>query len=95
MQINEVLSDYSEEKAQGVLNFGMELIEGRGSRGHRADIYAELDWHSIAGTFPVSFDLRERGTSYCRIKTLPIQPTGSCWTPLPNISHMPVIIVCL
>lgn len=76
-QINEALSDYSEEEAQGLLNLGMELIEGRGSRGHLADIYTELDWHYIADTFPASFDLRERGT------VTPVRdqsPWGTCWS---------------
>ena len=76
-QINEALSDYSEEEAQGLLSLGMELIEGRGSRGHLADIYTELDWHSIADTFPASFDLRERGTV---ISVRDQSPWGTCWS---------------
>ena len=76
-QIHEALSAYSDEEAQGLLNLGMELIEGRGSRGHLADIYTELDWHSIADAFPARFDLRERGT------VAPVRdqsPWGTCWS---------------
>ena len=40
------------------------------------DIYSEMDWHSIADTFPAKFDLRERGT------VTPVKdqsPWGTCW----------------
>ncbi len=41
------------------------------------DIYSEMNWKSIADTFPVRFDLRERGT------VTPVRdqdPWGTCWS---------------
>jgi len=41
------------------------------------DIYSELNWVSIADTFPAKFDLRERGT------VTPVKdqsPWGTCWS---------------
>ena len=41
------------------------------------DIYSELNWTSVADTFPEKFDLRERGT------VTPVRsqsPWGTCWS---------------
>ena len=41
------------------------------------DIYSEISWKSVADTFPVRFDLRERGT------VMPVKnqsPWGTCWS---------------
>ena len=76
-QICEALSGYSEEEAQELMYLGIELIEGSSSRSHLADIYTELEWHSIADTFPAQFDLRDRGT------VTPVKdqnPWGTCWS---------------
>ncbi len=41
------------------------------------DIYSELNWTSVADTFPAKFDLRERGT----ITSVKNQnPWGTCWS---------------
>ena len=76
-QINEALADFTKEEAQGLLALGHELVEGTGARGHMKDIYTEMEWHSVADTFPAKFDLRERGT------VTPVKdqsPWGTCWT---------------
>ena len=76
-RVNEALADFSEEEAQGLLDLGMELVEGSGARGHLSDIYTELVWHSIADVFPSKFDLRKRGT------VTPVKdqsPWGTCWS---------------
>ena len=42
-----------------------------------SDIYSELDWASVADTFPAKFDLRDRGT------VTPVKnqsPWGTCWS---------------
>lgn len=76
-QINEALADFTKEEAQGLLALGHELVEGTGARGHMKDIYTEMEWHSVADTFPAKFDLRDRGT------VTPVKdqsPWGTCWT---------------
>ena len=76
-QAFEALSDLSEEEALTLMDFGVELIDGRNSRDHMIDIYTEMVWHSIADTFPEKFDLRERGT------VTPVKsqdPWGTCWS---------------
>lgn len=76
-QVTQALPGFSDKEVQGLVDLGTELIEGNGARGHMADIYTELVWHSVADTFPAKFDLRERGT------VTPVKdqsPWGTCWS---------------
>ncbi|MBR6088738.1 MAG: hypothetical protein IKP86_02315, partial [Anaerolineaceae bacterium] len=76
-QILELFDDYTKEEMMGLTALGEELVEGTGFRGHLTDIYTELVWPSIADTFPVKFDLRERGT-ITPVKNQ--EPWGTCWS---------------
>ena len=94
IEIPDNIASLSDAEIDDMIKLGMEILDGTSVRMHMTDIYTEMKWNSIADTFPVKLDLRDRGT------ITPIKnqsPWGTCWsfgtiaaceTSLLNTMHM-------